>query len=42
MTVKLKNGYDKLATFQNWSNEKNTRLYVGKVGVPSAETGSWN
>ena len=22
MTVKLKNGYDKLATFQNWSSEK--------------------
>lgn len=40
LTVKLKDGFDKLATFQNWSNEKHWAL--GKVGVPSAETGSWN
>jgi hypothetical protein len=39
-TVKLKYDYDKLATFHNWSNEKT--LALGKVGVPSTETGSQN
>lgn len=40
MTIKLKDGYDKLSTFQNWSNKKT--LGSDKVRVPSTVIGSWN
>lgn len=40
LTVKLKDGSDKLATSPTGQKKKHRAL--DKVGVPSAETGSWN